>query len=56
MRDNPERGDLDPADDVSKRCQEEFIRFILHRQEKAVIVVAKSEQFTVGETGKGQFL
>jgi len=44
MRDSPERGDLDSADDISRRCK------------KDVTVAAKSGEFTAGETGKGQFL
>jgi len=49
MRDNPEEGELDPAE--CSRCKKNSLSV-----EKAVTMAAKSGWFTVDETGMGQFL
>jgi len=59
MRDNPEGCKLDPAVDVrrcSKKNSPSVLSCISKRAKKAVIVAAKSEQFTKDDAAKGQFL
>jgi len=59
MRDNPGGGGLNPAKGVRRRCKNNFpfvLSCIGKRTREAVIVAAKSGQFTADETGKGQFL
>jgi len=53
---NPERGELDPVDDVRRRCKKNFPSVLSctdMRTKMAVIVAAKSEQFTTSKAGKG---
>jgi len=45
MRDNPEGGEFDPADDVCRRCKKNSS--VLSYIDK------KTEHFTAGKTGKG---
>jgi len=54
MQNNPEGGDLEPADDVHSRCKKNssVLSYIKRGQKKAVTVAAKSRQFTASETGK----
>jgi len=57
MRDNPEGGESDPADDVRRHCKKNSLSVLScvgKRTKEGVTVAAKSEQFTAGDTGKDQ--
>jgi len=56
MRDNPERGELDPA--VDDRCMKNspFVLSCIGKRTKGCDRGSVDGQFTAGETGKGQFL
>jgi len=59
MRENPGKGESDPAEGARRRCKKNFssvLSCIERGQEKAVAVVAKSGQFTADKSGKGKFL
>jgi len=56
MRNNPKGSELDPANDVRRRYKKNspfVLSYIGTRTKKAVTMVAKSGQFTAGETEKG---
>jgi len=58
MQDNP-GGELDPAVDDQRHYKKNLLPVnpaYIRGQKKAVIVAAKSEQFTEGEAEHGQFL
>jgi len=55
-QDNPDRGELDPAYEISRRCKKNShsVLFCIRGQKKAVMVAAKSGQFIAGKTGERQ--
>jgi len=58
-QDYPEGGELDSVVDDRRRCKKNFtsvLSCIGKRAKKAVTVAEKSEQFTLGEARKVQFL
>jgi len=59
MRDNPERGELDPAEGVRRCCKKNYpsvLSCIGKRTREGCNRGNKSGQFTADEMGKGQFL